>query len=196
MDMREPINGPGTTHQYTAKSALVVGNSDGIGLEVTRALLRDDYVVVGISKRLSPVVHTNYLHLVQDVTEAEYRHELSRILLVHPHLDVCLFCAGIGDQLDLNNLSFETKVFQTNLMAAVVTTEVVLGDMIRRDAGHFIGLSSVADAFTSPDAPSYSASKAGLSRFWEGMGLALKGRRAKLKAATNPSCFRKAQQPP
>src|SRR6185437_12608117 len=125
--------------------------------------------------RASPVTHKNYFHFVQDVTEVKYRHLLAKILLHCPDLNVCIYCVGIGDQLDLDNLSFETKVLETNLMAAAVTTEIVLSDMIRRDTGHFIGLSSVADVFTSADAPSYSASKAGLSRYWEGLSLALKG---------------------
>jgi short-subunit dehydrogenase len=159
--------------------ALVVGNSDGIGLEVTRALLRN-YTVVGISKRAAPITHTRYEHHLQDVTEAEYRDVLAAVLARHPDLSVCVYCAGIGDELDLDNLAFETKVFQVNLMAAVVTTELVLGHMIRNNRGHFIGLSSMADAITSAHAPSYSASKAGLSHYWEGLGLALAGRDVKL----------------
>ena len=98
----------------------------------------------------------------------------------HPDLSLCIYCAGIGDRLDLDNLAFETKVFQVNLMAAVVTTELVLGQMIRNDAGHFIGLSSIADVLTSAEGPSYSASKAGVSRYWEGLGLALARRNVKL----------------
>jgi short-subunit dehydrogenase len=162
------------------KYALVIGNSDGIGLAVTRALLSQSYAVVGISKRASPIEHGHYVHFVRDVTEAGYRDLLSEILARYPDLSVCIYCAGIGDRLSLDDLAFETKVFQVNLMSAVVTTELVLGHMIRNDAGHFIGLSSNADAITSAYAPSYSASKAGLSRYWEGLGLALAGRNVKL----------------
>src|SRR5262245_14392926 len=162
------------------KRALVVGNSDGIGLALTRALLQQDYAVVGISRRAAPVEHAHYVHHVQDVAEPGYRDLLTDILVRHPDLSVCIYCAGIGDRLDLGNLAFETKVFQVNLMAAVVTTELVLGHMIRNDAGHFIGLSSIADVLTSADAPSYSASKAGVSRYWEGLGLALAKRKVKV----------------
>jgi len=162
------------------KSALVVGNSDGIGLAVTRALLEQGYAVTGISRRVAPIEHAHYEHHVQDVAEPSYRDRLADILARHPDLSVCIYCAGIGDQLDLGNLAFETKVFQVNLMAAVDTTELVLGQMIRNDAGHFIGLSSIADVLTSATGPSYSASKAGVSRYWEGLALALKGRNVKL----------------
>lgn len=162
------------------KRALIVGNSDGIGLALTRTLLQQDYSVVGISRRVAPVEHAHYVHHVQDVAEPGYRDLLADILARHPDLSVCIYCAGIGDRLDLNNLAFETKVLQVNLMAAAVTTELVLGQMIRNDAGHFIGLSSIADALTSATGPSYSASKAAVSRYWEGLALALKGRNVKL----------------
>lgn len=163
------------------KRALVVGNSDGIGLALTRALLQRDYAVVSISRRAAPVEHAHYVHHVQDVAEAAYRDLLADILARHPDLSFCIYCAGIGDRLDLDNLAFETKVFQVNLMAAAVTTELVLGHMIRNDAGHFIGLSSIADVLTSATGPSYSASKAGVSRYWEGLGLALAKRRVRVK---------------
>jgi short-subunit dehydrogenase len=162
------------------KRALVVGNSDGIGLAVTRALLQRGYAVVGISRRASPVEHAHYVHFVQDVAEAAYRDLLLEVLARYPDVGTCIYCAGIGDRLDLDNLAFETRVFQVNLMAAVVTTELVLGHMLHNDTGHFIGLSSIADAITSADAPSYSASKAGLSRYWEGLALALARRKVKL----------------
>jgi len=43
----------------------------------------------------------------------------------------------------------------------------------RRD-GHVIVLSSLADSLVSAEAPSYNASKAGLSSSVEGLGLALR----------------------
>src|SRR5688572_27594273 len=101
------------------KRALVVGNSDGIGLAVTRALLDRGYAVAGISRRAAPIDHPNYVHHIQDVAEPTYRDLLAEVLARHPDLSVCIYCAGIGDRLDLGNLAFETKVFQVNLMAAV-----------------------------------------------------------------------------
>ena len=134
----------------------------------------------GRLRRAAPITHDRYVHHVQDVTGAAYRDVLADILVRHPDLSICIYCAGIGAPLELDNLAFETKVFEVNLMAAVVTTEVILGHMIRNNAGHFIGLSSMADAITSAHAPSYGASKAGLSRYWEGLALALVGGGVKL----------------
>ena len=162
------------------KHALIIGNSDGIGLELTRSLLQEGYKVIGISKQVSPVDRRDYEHFVQDVTEPGYREILSKILSDHPELFLCVYCAGIGDQLRFDDLAFETRVFAVNLMSAAVTTEVVLGRMIQQNEGHFIGLSSIADGLTSAQSPSYNASKAGISRYWEGLALALAGKKVKI----------------
>lgn len=160
--------------------ALVIGNSDGIGLATTRALLARGYRVTGISRRPAPIAVEGYDHIVQDVTDARYRDVLNDYLARHADIGLCIYCAGIGDDLDLSDLSGETRTFAVNLMAAVVTTEVVLGHMIARDNGHFIGLSSIADLLLSGQVPAYTASKAGISRYWEGLGLALRGRRTNI----------------
>jgi NAD(P)-dependent dehydrogenase (short-subunit alcohol dehydrogenase family) len=162
------------------KQALVVGSSDGIGLATVRALLQQDYCVIGVSRRAAPIEHPRYRHIGQDVTDARYRAVLGDILRDHPDLALCIYCAGIGDDLNLDNLASETRVFEVNLMAAVVTTELVLGQMLARDTGHFIGLSSIADVLVSAESPAYTASKAGISRYWEGLGLALPGRNVRL----------------
>jgi NAD(P)-dependent dehydrogenase (short-subunit alcohol dehydrogenase family) len=83
---------------------------------------------------------------------------------------------GIGEALDLETLAAERRVFETNLVGAVVTARVVIPAMLRAGQGHFLGLSSQADALIDPRAPSYSASKAGLTAYLEGLALACRPR--------------------
>ena len=160
----------------TNKTALMIGNTSGIGAEVTKKLLALDFRVVGVSKSSSSLHHPHYRHFLQDVSATNYRSRLNEILVEYPHIDLCIYFAGIGDQLDWTNLRFETRVFEVNLLGAVITTEIVLTAMQNQDNGHFIGISSMADELTSPDAPSYSATKAGISRYWEGLGIAAKSK--------------------
>jgi short-subunit dehydrogenase len=162
------------------KKALLIGNSDGIGAETTKRLLERDYQIIGISRSELAIEHSNYRHIIQDVSSEKYRARLAEALDSFPQLDLCIYFAGIGDGLDLKNLFYETKVFEVNLMSAVITTELVLGKMLDQDTGHFIGLSSVADSLTSSEAPSYSASKSGVSKFWEGLGLATRDKNIKV----------------
>ena len=89
--------------------------------------------------------------------------------------DVCIYCAGIGSELKLPDLSNEPHVFDVNLTAMVLTLATLLPAWLARGAGHFVGLSSLADAVYESDAPSYSASKAGFSNYLLAMALKLRG---------------------
>jgi NAD(P)-dependent dehydrogenase (short-subunit alcohol dehydrogenase family) len=156
--------------------ALIVGNTDGIGLALTRRLLRDGWSVIGLSRRASPIEDApGYRHTVADVSAPEYRPALLALLAREGPFDVCIYCAGIGELLDVNDLAGEAAVFRVNLIGAVETAAAVLPAMIAVGRGHFVGLSSIGDGVSS-DAPSYSASKAGLSSYLEGLALRLRAR--------------------
>lgn len=162
------------------KTALVIGNSDGIGLAFTRVLLKKSYTVIGISECASALTSPNYRHVVQDVTDPRFESTLVQVLSALNGLDICAYFAGIAPLLDLENLGLQTKAFQVNLMGAVVATDRVVAHMNKQGRGHFIGISSIADLLISTDVPSYCASKAGVSRYWEGLGLALRGKSTRI----------------
>jgi short-subunit dehydrogenase len=156
--------------------ALVIGNSDGIGLATTKELLKRGWKIVGISRSESPIQDSTYEHIVAEVQDAGYSAKLKSVLEKHGPVDLCIFCAGIGEILDLSNMEGEVKILEVNLLAMVKTTSCVIPLMVKRGKGHFIGLSSVADELWSAEAPSYHASKAGFSNYLEGLALALKPR--------------------
>jgi short-subunit dehydrogenase len=151
--------------------ALVVGNSDGIGLATTRALLGEGWDVVGISRSESPVTEDSYTHHQADVQDDSYGAVLASI--ASQGLDLCIYCVGIGELLVADDMSAEPRIFRVNLMGLVKTTETVLPTMVKAGSGHFIGLSSIADELVSERSPSYSASKAGFTSYLQGLALAL-----------------------
>jgi NAD(P)-dependent dehydrogenase (short-subunit alcohol dehydrogenase family) len=155
---------------------LIVGNSDGIGLALTELLLTEGWQVSGVSRSASRLIHAAYQHHVLDVCQPDYAPRLEQIVAALGALDVLVYCVGIGEFLELDTLAAERRVFETNLIGAVATAQVVLPYLSRAGRGHFIGLSSQGDAFADPHAPSYSASKAGLSTYLEGLALAYRPR--------------------
>jgi len=152
--------------------ALIIGSSDGIGLALTRLLLDGGWQVTGISRSSSPLRSPAYEHCVEDVCEPGYAERLAGVVARQPQLDLCVYCAGIGELLDVETMRGERRVFETNLLGAVATLELVLPSMIRAGRGHFIGLSSQADCLIDARAPSYAASKAGFTSYLEGLALA------------------------
>jgi NAD(P)-dependent dehydrogenase (short-subunit alcohol dehydrogenase family) len=155
--------------------ALLVGNSDGIGLAATRRLLGEGWEVIGLSRSESAVAAPGYRHVVADVGDGEYVRVLEDVVAGAPP-DLCIYFAGIGELLDVGDMGAEARIIDVNLTGMVRTASVVIPLMVRRGSGHFIGLSSMADELLSPDAPSYHASKAGFSNYLEGLALALKGK--------------------
>jgi short-subunit dehydrogenase len=157
-----------------SKKALIIGNSDGIGLSITKELLKREWEIVGISRSKSPIADPSYQHVVSEVQEDDYLEKLKSALQDYKPIDLCIYCAGIGELLDLSRMERDILVFEVNLIGTVKTAAYVIPLMVKRGEGHFIGLSSVADELLSSEAPSYHASKAGLSNYLEGLALALK----------------------
>jgi short-subunit dehydrogenase len=153
---------------------LLIGNSDGIGAAVTRALIARGELVVGLSRSSSPLGQDGPRHIVQDIAAPEYPQVLENLLAEEGPFDTCIFCAAIGSELRLPDLSQEARVIEVNFTAMVRTLAALTPDWLQRGSGHFIGLSSLADDFYNPDAPSYTASKAGFSNYLVSMGLKLR----------------------
>jgi NAD(P)-dependent dehydrogenase (short-subunit alcohol dehydrogenase family) len=174
-------------------SVLVIGSSDGIGLALVRALLGRGRRVAGVSRSplsaerlgLPSEAAAGYRHVIADVRDPAYRDRLSEtvaeIIGELGGVDVCVYCAGVGEPLDLGQVVEtgrleDSEVFEVNLLGLVRTAEVVLPGMLAAGRGHVIGLSSLADAFPDPGAPSYGASKAGMSAYLDRLGLAVRSR--------------------
>jgi NAD(P)-dependent dehydrogenase (short-subunit alcohol dehydrogenase family) len=159
----------------TAGHALIIGNTDGIGLALTRKLLALGWTVTGVSRR-SPVVEAPGFHgAVSDVAAAGYRAALEALRAARGPFDACVYCVGVGDLLDLAALAGDADVVRVNFVGAVETLAVVVPAMLAAGRGHVIALSSLADG-VSAAAPSYAASKAGLSSYLEGLALAVRPR--------------------
>jgi NAD(P)-dependent dehydrogenase (short-subunit alcohol dehydrogenase family) len=151
-------------------TALIIGSSTGIGLALARRLTTAGYTVTGLARSAAGFEHAQYRHVIADVRAANYRELLATTIGEHVP-DVCVYSTGIGFELDFKQ---EADVIATNLLGAAITTEVLLPRMIEARRGHFIGISSQADQIVDRFAPSYAASKAGMSSYLEGLALACK----------------------
>lgn len=154
------------------KKAIVVGNSDGIGLEVTKQLLKDEWSIIGISRSELNLPDENYQHFTVSVELSRYQDILRELITTHSDIELVIFCPGIGELIDLSDMSYETAVFEVNLIGMVKTTQIIIPYFVNKQKGHFIGLSSLADQMLSEEAPSYHASKAAFSNYLESLALA------------------------
>jgi short-subunit dehydrogenase len=155
-------------------TALLIGNSDGIGLATTRALLKQEWKVIGISRSTSPINDPSYVHTIAEVQKDEYLYILQSTMEKVDYIDLCIYCAGIGERLNVSNMNSEIDIIEVNLLGMVKTASLVIPEMVKRGKGHFIGLSSVADELLSGEAPSYHASKAAFTNYLESLSLVAK----------------------
>ncbi len=155
------------------EKALFIGNSDGIGLAATKRLLDASWEIAGISKSDSPIKNEHYHHHIMDVSDSKYSDLLNELMQDNPP-DLCIYFAGIGEFLNLKDMSKEPKVIDVNFTGMVRTAAAVIPEMVKVRSGHFIGLSSMADELISVDAPSYCASKAGFSSYLAALAKAAK----------------------
>jgi NAD(P)-dependent dehydrogenase (short-subunit alcohol dehydrogenase family) len=153
-------------------TALVVGASSGIGAAVARRWAAAGWTVIGLARRPAAITDGGYHHVIADVRSPDFSGVLRAVLEHHGCPDVCLYAAGIGQQLDVASLAREADVFATNLAGLVLTAEQIVPAMIARRSGHVLGLSSQADRLIAAQSPSYSASKAAMSSYLEGLALA------------------------
>jgi len=164
-------------------SAWIIGNTDGIGRALTRRLLSLGWGVTGISRSDSELTDSGYVHHVADVSATDYPVLLAR--LVERRLpELIVYCAGIGEELNLEDMHLEARTFEVNLLGMVRTAAAVIPPMVARGSGHFIGLSSLADVLALPDATAYCASKAGFSNYLTGLS------RATRKTGVAVTCVR------
>jgi short-subunit dehydrogenase len=124
--------------------ALLVGNSDGIGLAATREHLKQDWKVPGISRSQSPLKDSSYRHIAAEVQAEDYLETLTSVLEKNEAVDLCIYCAGIGELLNPSDMKEEAKIIEVNLLGMVKTASLVIPAMVQSGKGHFIGLSSLA----------------------------------------------------
>jgi NAD(P)-dependent dehydrogenase (short-subunit alcohol dehydrogenase family) len=160
-------------------TVLIIGNSDGIGLSLTRRLLDAGHRVLGASRSPSPIEHGNYRHVVADVTSENYIEGLEELLANERNLFAVYYCAGIGAKTNPQDLSMDYHVFDVNLMGAMRTAQFLIPKLLEQ-GGRFIVLSSLADRIINHEASSYTASKAAVSAYFEGLGLKLRHTKLKL----------------
>ncbi|MEO7978162.1 3-ketoacyl-ACP reductase [Flavobacterium sp.] len=153
------------------KNALITGAGKGIGKAIAIALAKEGVNVILVSRTQSDVdqlaietsnLGVRSLALSADVSDiSSINKAVATALSEFKTIDILINNAGIasfGKFLELEPEAWE-KIIQVNLMGTYYTTRAILPNMIERQTGDIINISSTAglngNAFTS----AYSASK-------------------------------------
>ena len=166
------------------KTVFLTGASSGIGEALAIALARKGAILGLVARReelladiaakceavdgtarsfACDVVHAEALQTAAD----KFRYEFG-------HIDIMIANAGIGGN-DTATRAYEPasvkKLLDINLLGSVNSIHAVLTHMIEHGSGHLVGISSLAGFRGLPKSAAYSASKAGMTAFFESVRL-------------------------
>ena len=154
------------------KIAFITGISRGIGLEIAKSFVNDDYFVIGTSRssfRINEELNSeNCMHLLMDVTNREQISScFDELKKINKIPNVLINNAGITkDQLFLRMKEDDwDDVINSNLTSVFNITKLFIKSMLKDRYGKIINISSVAGLMGNPGQVNYSASKAGLGGF-------------------------------
>lgn len=191
--------------------ALVTGASEGIGLELTRLLAADGYNLVIVSRR------QNELDLLADQFKQEYGIEVIPIgkdlfLKESPfelyeetknrgiNVDILINNAGQGQYGEFieTDIYRELDIIQLNICSYVVLTKFYLKDMVARNEGRILNVSSIGGEMPGPLQAVYHATKAFVTSFSEAVRNEVKDTKVTITllepGVTDTDFFRKADQ--
>lgn len=164
-----------------AATILITGAGGGFGQELTRQLLvkgsqliLTDHPSVTLSTKILDNNHQGNIIACLDIdlansTGCDTLYAATQQLNVVP--DILINNAGIallGNMVDIPTERWETML-QINLLTPMRLSSLFAADMMARQQGHIVNISSLAGWIASPGLTAYAASKYGLRGFSEGL---------------------------
>lgn len=158
-----------------SKKAIIVGASSGIGEALAIVLAQRGYKV-GITGRRGEMlekIKVRYpeaiFHMVSDATHPDAEKELDRLVSIIGGLDLFVISAGMGILNKTLDYSIENATNQLNVIAFTKMVNWGVHFFETQGHGHLANISSVASRRGGRLTPSYNASKAYQSNYFEGI---------------------------
>ena len=166
------------------KNAIVFGATSGIGLELSRLLVKDSYRVLITGRRLERLESLqrenpdSYRIRQHDITDTEDTGRLFEELpLTLGQVDLIIHNSGIGE----NNFDLEwdkdVPTLNTNVLGAARVYQLSYNYFKEQGFGHLVGITSIASLVGNRHVAAYHASKAFQSNYLE--SLWMKSKRTK-----------------
>ena len=157
------------------KKAIVIGATSGIGRELARVLAEEGYQVgiTGRRRRLLEELEGEFPGRMYgrpfDVSAGDAGEEMQALINRMQGVDLVTVNAGTG-KIDLEiPWENEEATIRTNVLGFARMANVAFQHFRLRGSGHLVGVSSIAGIRGGGGAPAYSASKAFVSNYLQGL---------------------------
>jgi short-subunit dehydrogenase len=164
------------------KYALITGGTSGIGYELARLFAKDRYNIILVARsreelestaeEFSNIYGVNVISIQKDLMQVNAPFEVyNEIKSKGINIDILVNNAGQG-QYGLfvdTDIQREIDIINLNIVAYVVLTKFFLKDMIARNQGRILNVSSIGGNLPAPLQAVYHATKAFVTSFTEGV---------------------------
>ena len=173
--------------------ALITGASSGIGLEMAKFFAKEKHELILVARnkeRLEEVqqsLPTKSKIIALDLSDVQQVKELY-VLTKNDDIDILINNAGFGACGDFSELALanDVEMINTNVTAVHILTKSFLKDMLKKDSGYILNVSSSASFLPGgPLMTTYYATKSYVTSFTEGIWYELK----KKKSNVHISCL-------
>ncbi len=169
---------------------LITGSSSGIGRDMAREFASKNFDLVLVARNVDRLnelkneLEANYKTNVKIVSmDLTLEENLKKLYEENKDIDILVNNAGFGvfGYFTDTDLEKELNLIKTNVTAVHVLTKLYLKDMVEKNEGRILNVSSIAGSMPGPLMSAYYASKAYVLRLSEGIREELKKKKSKVK---------------
>lgn len=169
------------------KKVIIIGASSGIGKALAEQYAREGYTVgiTGRREHLLKDIQQHFPHRIFtecfDVQANNNTTHLKSLLQKTSGMDLLIYNAGFGDPSPTLDWQIDKTTYETNVKGFIEIVNFGFNYFVQQGHGHIAATSSIAANRGNGIAPAYSASKAFMSTYME--GLLMKARKMKVNIA-------------
>jgi short-subunit dehydrogenase len=162
------------------KKVIIIGATSGIGRQLAILYAQQDWLV-GITGRRTELLDelcitypSKMIAAAMDVTAQDTTNILEQLIQQMGGMDLLIYNSGFGDTSEQLDWKIEQQTTLTNVNGFVAITNFAYNWFLNKPTGHIAATSSIASIRGNSFAPAYSASKAYMSTYLEGLLIKIK----------------------
>lgn len=157
------------------KKAIIIGATSGIGKELAVVLSQNGYVVGAVGRRthlldkFKKELPASFIKSIDISKTSEAINQFKELISEMNGVDIVVISSGVGFiNHDLQWVQ-EKETIDINISGFTAMANVAMHHFLSKGSGHFVGISSIAAIRGDGNAPAYSASKAFVSNYLQGL---------------------------
>ena len=167
-----------------SKNAIIFGATSGIGKELAKILVANDYQVLITGRRLEKLKEikatnpSSYSIKQHDITNIKSSNLFfDELPSIFDKVDLIILSSGVGDANYKLDWEVDLPTLNTNVMGTTKLMQLAYSYFNKQGYGHLVGITSIASIRGNRHVPAYFASKAFQSSYLE--SLWMKAQRSK-----------------